>query len=160
MATRNITKKAAAIAALDAKSLPASTLAKRLNVSRATLYNWKAEAESSPELGQAVELEKSALAGRFFTLASGLADQLINTMDSATYDNRAVNVLATAVDKWLALTGQAQTITETRVRGSVSIKAEAAQALQLYVNEGFTVEESRALLQEDDPELYRALLAE
>ena len=68
--------------------------------------------------------------------------------------------LGVAVDKWLALTGQAQTITETRVSGTINLVAEARQAVELYQNEGFSETEAIEALAEDDPELWRALIAE
>jgi uncharacterized protein YidB (DUF937 family) len=99
------------------------------------------------------------LAGRFFTLASNLADRLTGAVPDATWDNKAVQGLQVAVDKWLALTGQAQSITETRVSGQVDITLEARRAVELYRQEGFSEQEAVEALQEDDPELWRALVS-
>jgi len=159
MAKRNITKQAAALAALDARNGSVSKLASELNVSRQTIYDWKNKAKADPELATAVQLEKQELAGRFFTLASNLADRLTGAVPDATWDNKAVQGLQVAVDKWLALTGQAQSITETRVSGQVDITLEARRAVELYRQEGFSEQEAVEALQEDDPELWRALVS-
>lgn len=159
MAKHNLTKKAAAIAAMDSTDKPAGQVAKALNISRATLYNWKKEARGNPALADAVQLERAELAGKYFKLAGGLADALIEQLPAANFENKAVAALATAADKWLALTGQAQAITETRVSGSINLLAEARQALQIYAREGFSAAEAAECLRDDDPELYRALLS-
>lgn len=159
MAKANISKKAAALAAIEANVKPAGQVAKAAKVSRATLYNWKREAASSPELSIAVQAKREQLAAKMEQLAAGIADKLLSDVDSVTWDNKAGTVLGIVTDKWLALTGQAQSITETRVSGAVNITVEARRALELYTAEGFTVDEARNLLAEDDPELYRALLS-
>ena len=159
MSKANITKKAAALAAIEANVKPAGQVAKAANVSRATLYNWKREAAISPELSIAVQVKREQLAAKMESLAAGIADKLLSDVDSVTWDNKAGTVLGIVTDKWLALTGQAQSITETRVSGAINITVEARRALELYTAEGFTVEEAKGLLAEDDPELYRALLA-
>jgi hypothetical protein len=68
--------------------------------------------------------------------------------------------MASSIDKWLTLTGQASTITESRVSGSIDLTIEARRAVQLYVNEGFTPSEAVESLRDDDPELYRAYLSD
>lgn len=156
----SITKQAAALAAIDAGTQTVEEIANAINVSRATIYNWKRQARSNPALQDAVQLEKSELAGRFFALASGLAERLTGALPEANWDNRAVQGLAVSVDKWLALTGQAQTITETRVSGKIDVLVEARQAVELYRREGFTEVEAIEALAEDDPELWRALIAD
>ena len=155
----SITKQAAALAAIDAGTQMVEEIANAINVSRATIYNWKRQARSNPALQDAVQLEKSELAGRFFALASGLAERLTGALPDANWDNKAVQGLAVSVDKWLALTGQAQSITETRVSGSINLLVEARQAVELYQNEGFSEVEAIEALAEDDPELWRALIA-
>jgi hypothetical protein len=55
-------------------------------------------------------------AAKMEALAAGIADKLLTDLESVTWDNKAATVLGIATDKWLALTGQAQTITESRVR--------------------------------------------
>lgn len=159
MAKNNIPKKAAALAAIEANLKPAGQVAKAAKVSRATIYNWKREASESPELTAAVQAKREQLAAKMEKLAGGIADKLLSDLDSVTWDNKAGTVLGIVTDKWLALTGQAQSITETRVSGAVNITVEARRALELYTAEGFTAEEARGLLAEDDPELYRALLS-
>jgi transposase-like protein len=159
MTRRNITKKAAAIAAMDSTDKPAGQVAKALNISRSTLYNWKREAKANPALADAVQLERAELAGKYYRLAGGLADALIDQLPAANFENKAVTALATAADKWLALTGQAQTITESRVSGSIDLVIEARRAVQLYIAEGFTESGAVECLRDDDPELYRALLS-
>ena len=156
----SITKQAAALAAIDAGTQTIEEIASALNVSRATLYNWKKQARSDSALRDAVQLEKGELAGRFFALASGLAERLTGALPDATWDNKAVQGLSVAVDKWLALTGQAQAITETRITGKVDVLIEARQAVELYRQEGFTEIEAIEALAEDDPELWRALIAD
>ena len=156
----SLTKQAAALASLEAKTQTVEEVARAVNVSRATLYNWKKQAQNDKGLQEAIQLEKAELAGRFFALASGLADRLTGALPDASWDNKAVQGLGVAVDKWLALTGQAQTITETRVSGSINLLVEARQAVELYQNEGFTETEAIDALAEDDPELWRALVAE
>lgn len=156
----SITKQAAALASLESKTQTVEEVAKSVNVSRATIYNWKKQAQSDKALAEAVQLEKAELAGRFFALASGLADRLTGALPEANWDNKAVQGLGVAVDKWLALTGQAQSITETRVSGSINLLVEARQAVELYQNEGFSETEAIEALAEDDPELWRALVAE
>lgn len=156
----SITKQAAALASLEAKTRTVAEVAKSVNVSRATLYNWRKQAQSDKALAEAVQLEKAELAGRFFQLASGLAERLTGALPEASWDNKAVQGLSIAVDKWLALTGQAQSITETRVSGSINLLVEARQAVELYQNEGFSEVEAIEALAEDDPELWRALIAE
>lgn len=156
----SITKQAAALASLDTGSQTVEEVAKSVNVSRATIYNWKKQAQSDKALADAIQMEKSELAGRFFALASGLAERLTGALPDATWDNKAVQGLSVAVDKWLALTGQAQTITETRVSGTVNLLVEARQAVDLYRQEGFSEVEAIEALAEDDPELWRALVAD
>lgn len=156
----SITKQAAALASLDTGNQTVGEVAKSVNVSRATIYNWKKQAQNDKALADAVHLERRELAGRFFTLASGLAERLTGALPEASWDNKAVQGLGVAVDKWLALTGQAQTITETRVSGTINLLVEARQAVELYQNEGFTEIEAIDALAEDDPELWRALVAE
>ena len=159
MTRNNIPKKAAALASLEAGIRPADDIAKAASVSRATLYNWRKEAETNPALSSALQQKRAQLAAKMEALAGGIADKLLSDLDSVTWDNKAGTVLGIVTDKWLALTGQAQSITETRVSGAVSITVEARRALELYTAEGFTAEEARGLLAEDDPELYRALLS-
>lgn len=159
MARSNIPKKAAAVAALQAKTASPQKIAKAANVSPATLYNWKREAQGNPELEEAIKEKRSQLAAKMEALAAGIADKLLSDLDSITWDNKAGTVLGIATDKWLALTGQAQTITESRVSGSIDLTIEARRAVQLYINEGFTPAEAVASLQDDDPELYRAYLS-
>ena len=156
----SITKQAAALAAIDAGTQTVEEIASAVNVSRATIYNWKKQARSDSALQEAVQLEKGELAGKFFALASGLAERLTGALPDATWDNKAVQGLAVSIDKWLALTGQAQTITETRVSGKVDVLLEARQAVELYRQEGFTEVEAIEALSEDDPELWRALVAD
>jgi len=158
MSKRNLTKQAAAIAALDSGSKPAGQIAESLNVSRATLYNWKKRAQTDQELSDLIQLERQELAGKYFQLASGLASALIEKLPDATFENKAVSALATAADKWLALTGQPQQITESRVSGSINLLVEARQALRMYEQEGFAPADALECLRDDDPELYRALL--
>ena len=160
MKKNSITKQAAALAAIDAGTQTVEEIANAINVSRATIYNWKRQARSNPVLQDAVQLEKSELAGRFFALASGLAERLTGALPEANWDNKAVQGLAVSVDKWLALTGQAQVITETRISGKVDLLIEARQAVTLYRQEGFTEIEAMEALAEDDPELWRALIAD
>ena len=159
MAKSNIPKKASAIAALEAGLKPVGQVAKAANVSPATLYNWRNEAKGNPELEEAIREKRSQLAAKMEALAAGIADKLLTDLESVTWDNKAGTVLGIATDKWLALTGQAQTITESRVSGSIDLTIEARRAVQLYVNEGFTPAEAVASLQDDDPELYRAYLS-
>lgn len=159
MAKNNIPKKAAALAAIEANLKPAGQVAKAAKVSRATIYNWKREASESPELTAAVQAKREQLAAKMEALAGGIADKLLSDLDAVTWDNKAGTVLGIVTDKWLALTGQAQSITETRISGAVNITVEARRALELYTAEGFSAEEARGLLAEDDPELYRALLS-
>ena len=159
MSKANITKKAAAIAALEAGLKPVDQVAKAANISKATLYNWRNEAKGNPELEEAVREKRSQLAAKMEALAAGIADKLLSDVESVTWDNKAGTVLGIATDKWLALTGQAQTITESRVSGSIDLAIEARRAVQLYINEGFTPTEAVASLQDDDPELYRAYLS-
>lgn len=156
----SITKQAAALASLETGSQTVEEVAKSVNVSRATIYNWKKQAQTDRALQEAVQMEKSELAGKFFALASGLAERLTGALPDATWENKAVQGLSVAVDKWLALTGQAQTITETRVSGTVNLLVEARQAVDLYRSEGFSEIEAIEALAEDDPELWRALVAE
>lgn len=156
----SITKQAAALAAIDAGTQTVEEIANAINVSRATIYNWKRQARSDSTLQEAVQLEKSELAGRFFALASGLAERLTGALPEANWDNKAVQGLAVSVDKWLALTGQAQAITETRISGKVDLLIEARQAVTLYRQEGFTEIEAIEALAEDDPELWKALIAD
>lgn len=156
----SITKQAAALASLESGSQTVEEVARAVNVSRATIYNWKRQAQTDKALAEAIQLEKTELAGRFFSLASGLAERLTGALPEANWDNKAVQGLAIAVDKWLALTGQAQSITETRVSGAIDLLVEARQAVELYQNEGFTQTEAIEALAEDDPELWRALIAE
>lgn len=159
MSKANIAKKAAAIAALEAGLKPVDQVARAANVSPATLYNWRNEAKGNPELEEAIREKRSQLAAKMEALAAGIADKLLSDLNSITWDNKAGTVLGIATDKWLALTGQAQTITESRVSGSIDLTVEARRAVQLYVNEGFTPAEAVASLQDDDPELYRAYLS-
>lgn len=155
----SITKQAAALAAIDAGTQTVEEIAAAVNVSRATLYNWKKQARSDSTLREAIQLEKGELAGKFFALASGLAERLTGALPEANWDNKAVQGLAVSVDKWLALTGQAQAITETRITGKVDVLLEARQAVELYKQEGFSEVEAIEALSEDDPELWRALIA-
>ena len=159
MAKVNITKKAAALAALEAGLKPADHIAKAAKVSRATVYNWRKEAATNPALDNALQQKREQLAAKMEALAGSIADKLLSDVESVTWDNKAGTVLGIVTDKWLALTGQAQSITETRVSGNINITVEARRALELYTAEGFSVEEARGLLAEDDPELYRALLS-
>lgn len=159
MSKANIAKKAAAVAALEAGLKPVDQVARAANVSQATLYNWRNEAKGNPELEEAVREKRAQLAAKMEQLAAGIADKLLSDVESASWDNKAGTVLGIATDKWLALTGQAQTITESRISGSIDLTVEARRAVQLYVNEGFTPAEAVASLQDDDPELYRAYLS-
>jgi hypothetical protein len=84
-------------------------------------------------------------------LAAGIADKLLTDLESVTWDNKAATVLGIATDKWLALTGQAQTITESRVSGSIDLTVEARRAVQMYVNEGFTQAEAVAICKMTTP---------
>jgi len=159
MTKRNLTKKAAAIAALESGLKPADQVARAASVSKATLYNWKRAAANNPELSEIVQQKRAALAAKMEALAGSIADKLLNDVDSASYDNKAGTVLGIVTDKWLALTGQPSTITESRVSGSIDLVVEARQALRLYQNEGFGAEDAMQCLRDDDPELYRALLS-
>ena len=159
MSKANITKKAAAVAAMQAGLKPIDQVARAANVSPATLYNWRNEAKGNPELEEAIREKRGQLADKMEALAAGIADKLLTDLDSVTWDNKAGTVLGIATDKWLALTGQAQTITESRISGSIDLTVEARRAVQMYVNEGFTPAEAVASLQDDDPELYRAYLS-
>lgn len=160
MSNRNLTKKAAAIAALEAGLKPADQVARAANVSKATVYNWKREAASNPELSEIVQQKRQELAAKMEALAAGIADKLLSDVESASWDNKAGTVLGIVTDKWLALTGQPTAITEARVSGAINITVEAWRALELYTAEGFSVDEARELLAEDDPELWRALIAD
>lgn len=159
MSKANISKRAASVAALEAGIKPADDIAKAANVSRATIYNWKREANSNQALADAIQVKRTELAAKMERLAGSIADKLLSDVESASWDNKAGTVLGIVTDKWLALTGQPSQITETRVSGSISLVAEARQALQMYVTEGFSAEEAMTALQEDDSELYRALLS-
>lgn len=159
MSKANIAKKAAAVAALEAGLKPVDQVAKAANVSKATVYNWRNEAKGNPELEEAIREKRSQLAAKMEALAAGIADKLLSDVESASWDNKAGTVLGIATDKWLALTGQAQTITESRISGSIDLTIEARRAVQMYINEGFTPAEAVASLQDDDPELYRAYLS-
>ena len=158
MSKRNINKKANAIAALEAGLKPADQVARAANVSKATVYNWKREAASNPELSEIVQQKRAELAAKMEALAAGIADKLLSDLNSVTWDNKAGTVLGIVTDKWLALTGQPQQITESRVSGSINLLVEARQALQLYEREGFAPGDALECLRDDDPELYRALL--
>ncbi len=158
MANRNLTKKAAAIAALEAGLKPADQVAKAASVSKATLYNWRNEVKGNPELEEAIREKRSQLAAKMESLAAGIADKLLTDLESVTWDNKAGTVLGIVTDKWLALTGQPQQITESRVSGSINLLVEARQALQMYEREGFAPADAIECLRDDDPELYRALL--
>jgi len=159
MAKANITKKAAALAALEAGLKPADHIAKAAKVSRATVYNWRKEAATNPALDNALQQKREQLAAKMEALAGSIADKLLSNVESVTWDNKAGTVLGIVTDKWLALTGQAQSITETRVSGQVDITLEARRAVELYRQEGFTESEAIEALQEDDPELWRALVS-
>ncbi len=158
MSRRNLSKRAAAVAALEAKLKPAEQVAKAANVSKATLYNWKREAANNPELSEIVQQKRVELAAKMESLAAGIADKLLSDIESVTWDNKAGTVLGIVTDKWLALTGQPQQITESRVSGSINLLVEARQALQMYEREGFAPADAIECLRDDDPELYRALL--
>lgn len=158
MSKRNINKKASAIAALEAGLKPADQVAKAANVSKATVYNWKREAANNPELSEIVQQKRQELAAKMESLAAGIADKLLSDIESVTWDNKAGTVLGIVTDKWLALTGQPQQITESRVSGSINLLVEARQALQMYEREGFEASDALECLRDDDPELYRALL--
>lgn len=159
MTKRNLTKKAAAIAALESGLKPADQVARAANVSKATVYNWKREAANNPELNEIVQQKRVELAAKMEALAAGIADKLLNDVESASYDNKAGTVLGIVTDKWLALTGQPTAITESRVSGSIDLVVEARRALQLYQAEGFGADDAMTCLRDDDPELYRALLS-
>lgn len=158
MSRRNLSKRAAAVAALEAGLKPADHVARAASISKATLYNWKREAASNPELGEIVQQKRQELAAKMESLAAGIADKLLSDIESATWDNKAGTVLGIVTDKWLALTGQPQQITENRVSGSINLLVEARQALQMYEREGFAPADAIECLRDDDPELYRALL--
>ena len=158
MTKRNLTKKAAAIAALESGLKPADQVARAASVSKATLYNWKRAAANNPELSEIVQQKRAALAAKMEALAAGIADKLLTDLNSVTWDNKAGTVLGIVTDKWLALTGQPTAITESRVSGSVNLLVEARQALQMYEREGFGPADAIECLRDDDPELYRALL--
>ena len=158
MTRRNLSKKAAAVAALEAGFKPADQVARAASVSKATIYNWKREAASNPELSEIVQQKRQELAAKMERLAAGIADKLLSDIDSVTWDNKAGTVLGIVTDKWLALTGQPSNITETRVSGSINLLVEARQALQLYEREGIAPADALECLRDDDPELYRALL--
>ena len=159
MTKRNLTKKAAAIAALESGLKPADQVARAASVSKATLYNWKRAAANNPELSEIVQQKRAALAAKMEALAAGIADKLLSNIESASWDNKAGTVLGIVTDKWLALTGQPTAITESRVSGSVDLIVEARRALRLYQAEGFGVDDAMQCLRDDDPELYRALLS-
>lgn len=158
MSKRNVTRKAAAIAALEAGLKPADQVARAASISKATLYNWKREAASNPELSEIVQQKRQELAAKMEALAAGIADKLLSDIESVTWDNKAGTVLGIVTDKWLALTGQPTAITEARVSGSINLLVEARQALQMYEREGFAPADALECLRDDDPELYRALL--
>jgi hypothetical protein len=160
MSKSNIPQKAQAVAALEAGLSSVDKIAKAANVSRATIYNWQREAKQGGPLEEAVQMKKAALADKMETLAAGIADKLLNQLDLVSFDNKAPAVMASSIDKWLTLTGQASSITESRVSGSIDLTIEARRAVQLYVSEGFTPAEAVASLQDDDPELYRAYLSD
>lgn len=154
-------EKAAIVAASQVGQVPNEELAKRASVPISTLYEWKRQAASNPELSAAVAKEREKLAAKMSALAEKLATRLTDIADEASFDNRASTALGIAIDKWLALTGQPNQITESRQSGRVEIVLEARRALELYQSEaGFTVEEAREALAEDDPELFRALVGE
>ena len=160
MSRRNLSKRAAAVAALEAKLKPAEQVAKAANVSKATLYNWKREAANNPELSEIVQQKRVELAAKMESLAAGIADKLLTDLESVTWDNKAGTVLGIVTDKWLALTGQPSQITESRISGSINLLVEARQAVDLYRSEGFSEIEAIEALAEDDPELWRALIAD
>ena len=159
MSRKNTAKRAAAVAALDAKIKPAEAIAKAANVSKGTVYNWQRQARENPELSELVRQKREQLAAKMEALAASIADKLLNDVESASYDNKAGTVLGIVTDKWLALTGQPSTITESRVSGSIDLVMEARQALRLYQAEGFGADDAMQCLRDDDPELYRALLS-
>lgn len=159
MKKNSITRKAAAVAALEAGLKPADQVARAASVSKATVYNWKREAANNPELSEIVQQKRAELAAKMEALAAGIADKLLTDLNSVTWDNKAGTVLGIVTDKWLALTGQPSTITESRVSGSIDLLVEARQALRLYQAEGFGADDAMQCLRDDDPELYRALLS-
>lgn len=135
-------------------------IAARARVPESTLYTWKREARNKPELSRLVDEQRAKLAEKLEKLAEGIANKLIEKVDEASFDNRAGSVLASAVDRWLAVTGQPGQITESRSTSlNVNLLVDARQALALYQAEGYSAEEARGLLAEDDPELYRALIS-
>lgn len=159
MSRKNTVKRATAVAALEAKLKPAEAIAKAASVSRGTIYNWQRQARESPELSELVQQKREQLAAKMEALAAGIADKLLTDLNSVTWDNKAGTVLGIVTDKWLALTGQPQQISETRVSGSIDLVVEARRALQLYQAEGFSPTDAMQCLRDDDPELYRALLS-
>jgi len=160
MSKSNIPQKAQAVAALEAGLSSVDKIAKAAKVSRATIYNWQREAKQGGPLEEAIQAKKAALAAKMESLAAGIADKLLNQLDLVSFDNKAPAVMASSIDKWLTLTGQASSITESRVSGSIDLTIEARRAVQLYVNEGFTPSEAVESLRDDDPELYRAYLSD
>lgn len=160
MKRKSNTEKAAIIAASLEGVASNQEIAARARVPESTLYTWKREARNRPELSKLVDEQRAKLAEKLERLAGGIADKLIERVEEASFDNRAGAVLASAVDRWLAVTGQPGQITESRSTSlQVNLLVDARQALSLYQAEGFSVDEARGLLAEDDPELYRALIS-
>lgn len=161
MKRKSNAEKAAIIAASLEGVASNQEIAARAKVPESTLYTWKREARNKPELSKLVDEQRAKLAEKLEKLAGGIADKLIERIDEASFDNRAGSVLASTVDKWLAVTGQPNQISESRSTSlQVNLLVDARQALAMYQAEGFSAEEAPGLLAEDDPELYRALLAD
>lgn len=150
--------KAAAVAALEARAHPVEELAKRANVSPRTLYSWQQQAQQDPALQAKTEKQRAALAEKMETLANKLADKLTSIADEATWENKGATAMGISIDKWLALTGQPSQITEHR-HLHLHLAQDALAALAAYLEAGYTAQEARQCLQQDDPDLFRALPA-
>ena len=150
-----IAQKAAAVAALEAGHTSQERVAAALGVHKKSIYNWQQQARRDPTLAAEVAQQRAALAEKMRQLAEGVADRLIEQVAEASFDNKASTAMGIALDKWLALTGQAGQVIEHR--HTLDLSQDAQAALRLYLDEGFTLGEARRLLAEDDPELARHL---
>ena len=150
-----IAQKAAAVAALEAGHTSQERVAAALGVHKKSIYNWQQQARRDPTLAAEIAQQRAALAEKMRQLAEGVADRLIEQVAEASFDNKASTAMGIALDKWLALTGQAGQVIEHR--HTLDLSQDAQAALRLYLDEGFSLGEARRLLAEDDPELARHL---
>lgn len=154
----SIERKAAIVAAMQARTKPVEVLAKQANYSPNSLYAWQRQAEADPALKEKVEKQREGLAAKMELLANKLADKLTSIADEATWENKGATAMGISIDKWLALTGQPGQITEHR-HLHVHLTQDALAALAAYLEAGYTAQEARQCLQQDDPDLFRALPA-